>query len=300
MPRTTVIASDTEVEGDDIAGLGQERLSPGQLHAVEKHRAGGGSFIAAASAAATASRHTTDPCATSVGERVHVLGYGDGVLSFFGPTAFGEAAGDWCGVTLDKATGKNDGSVQGTRYFACEPLHGVFLSARSHKTTLLQARTIATSRFQAWTGAEKNSGSRADDARLTTPQEARFVRVQPQGLVGEGEGATSAEESDDATVLETSNVTTRRNRKIQRLAEAGKVNELHEAANIGMYDYLRPVAVRVPAVAPLLPCVCLLWRLAPATHMCWSKENKVTHTHLPPPFPPNCWRVQVRSAVSFG
>lgn len=37
------------------------------------------------------------------------------------------AAGDWIGVELDDTSGKNDGSVQGQRYFDCEPGHGMFL-----------------------------------------------------------------------------------------------------------------------------------------------------------------------------
>ena len=37
------------------------------------------------------------------------------------------AGGDWVGVELDDATGKNDGEVQGERYFDCKPGHGMFV-----------------------------------------------------------------------------------------------------------------------------------------------------------------------------
>lgn len=46
-------------------------------------------------------------------------------VRFVGDTHF--AAGDWIGIELDDATGKNDGAVQGERYFDCEPGYGMFV-----------------------------------------------------------------------------------------------------------------------------------------------------------------------------
>jgi dynactin 1 len=48
-----------------------------------------------------------------------------GTVRFVGQTSF--AAGDWVGVELDGDGGKNDGSVQGERYFECEMGRGMFL-----------------------------------------------------------------------------------------------------------------------------------------------------------------------------
>ncbi|TPX10545.1 uncharacterized protein E0L32_008431, partial [Thyridium curvatum] len=48
-----------------------------------------------------------------------------GIVRFVGGTAF--APGEWVGVELDDDTGKNDGSVQGERYFDCEMGHGIFV-----------------------------------------------------------------------------------------------------------------------------------------------------------------------------
>ena len=57
-------------------------------------------------------------CSVLVGNTVK------GVVRFIGETDF--AKGLWIGVELDNACGKNDGSVQGTRYFTCAPNYGVF------------------------------------------------------------------------------------------------------------------------------------------------------------------------------
>lgn len=58
-----------------------------------------------------------------IGDRV-LVGANPGVIAFVGETRF--AKGDWAGVVLDEAVGKNNGSVQGVRYFECQPGHGIF------------------------------------------------------------------------------------------------------------------------------------------------------------------------------
>ncbi len=60
----------------------------------------------------------------SVGDRVIVssgMGSRPGVLQYIGETKF--AAGNWCGVQLDEPTGKNDGSVDGVKYFTIQSFH---------------------------------------------------------------------------------------------------------------------------------------------------------------------------------
>ncbi|XP_057328265.1 kinesin-like protein KIF13B isoform X4 [Microplitis mediator] len=61
-----------------------------------------------------------------VGESVMVRPYSYcGVIAYIGPTEF--ASGTWIGVELDAPTGKNDGAVNGQRYFTCRPKCGIFV-----------------------------------------------------------------------------------------------------------------------------------------------------------------------------
>ncbi|XP_074086138.1 dynactin subunit 1 isoform X2 [Macrotis lagotis] len=61
-----------------------------------------------------------------VGSRVEVIGKGHrGTVAYVGATLF--ATGKWVGVILDEAKGKNDGTVQGKKYFTCEEGHGIFV-----------------------------------------------------------------------------------------------------------------------------------------------------------------------------
>lgn len=75
-----------------------------------------------------------------IGERVVVGDSKRGVVAYIGTTQF--AAGDWVGVELDTPAGKNDGSVNGVRYFTCTPLHGVF--ARAEKLSKLNTELEPT------------------------------------------------------------------------------------------------------------------------------------------------------------
>eukprot|EP00931_Biecheleriopsis_adriatica_P057523 TRINITY_DN34132_c0_g1_i1.p1 TRINITY_DN34132_c0_g1~~TRINITY_DN34132_c0_g1_i1.p1 ORF type:complete len:918 (+),score=218.73 TRINITY_DN34132_c0_g1_i1:34-2754(+) len=60
----------------------------------------------------------------SIGQKVKVAGF-LATVRFIGSTEFAPAL--WVGVELDAAIGKNDGSVQGVRYFTCDSSHGLFV-----------------------------------------------------------------------------------------------------------------------------------------------------------------------------
>ena len=66
----------------------------------------------------------------SVGDRVQLVGTEKVArVRFAGAVPFSD--GTWVGLELGDASGRNDGSVQGRRYFTCKPRHGLFVRAAS-------------------------------------------------------------------------------------------------------------------------------------------------------------------------
>jgi dynactin 1 len=60
-----------------------------------------------------------------------------GIVQYIGPLHL--AAGTWIGLQLPDPSGKNDGSVQGERYFECKPGYGIFLRKESVVRIVKQA-----------------------------------------------------------------------------------------------------------------------------------------------------------------
>jgi len=50
-------------------------------------------------------------------------------VRYVGLTDFGNSGGVWVGIEYDEPLGKNDGSVEGKRYFTCSPKCGIFVRA---------------------------------------------------------------------------------------------------------------------------------------------------------------------------
>lgn len=76
----------------------------------------------------TVSRESTVDSCLKIGN--HVLVHGEiGIIKYIGPVAF--ADGLWLGIELRSATGKNDGSIQGKRYFSCRANHGIFVRPKT-------------------------------------------------------------------------------------------------------------------------------------------------------------------------
>ncbi|KAL2059577.1 hypothetical protein ABVK25_000870 [Lepraria finkii] len=72
-----------------------------------------------------------------VGQTVELSDGRTATVQYAGSTHF--AAGEWVGVELDTTTGKNDGEVQGQRYFDCRPGHGMFI--RPNVATIIDQPT---------------------------------------------------------------------------------------------------------------------------------------------------------------
>ena len=81
-----------------------------------------------------------------IGQTVQYKDGQQGVIRYIGGLHI--AAGDWLGLELPERTGKNDGSVQGRRYFSCEQGHGMFIRQESGAQIVKQpapaARTNGT------------------------------------------------------------------------------------------------------------------------------------------------------------
>jgi dynactin 1 len=72
----------------------------------------------------------------TVGSHVELADGRFAIVRFIGQPHFAE--GDWVGIELDESSGKNDGSVQGERYFECEMGKGMFI--RPQALTVIESR----------------------------------------------------------------------------------------------------------------------------------------------------------------
>ncbi|XP_021352247.1 CAP-Gly domain-containing linker protein 1-like [Mizuhopecten yessoensis] len=105
-----------------------------------------------------------------IGDRIWVSGNKPGFIAFLGETQF--AAGEWAGIVLDKFEGKNDGSVQGIRYFQCEPKRGVFarISKLSRTPNLMLSTTPKPDENMSESGHSVKATPNGSHMRPTTPK----------------------------------------------------------------------------------------------------------------------------------
>ncbi|XP_071827830.1 dynactin subunit 1-like isoform X3 [Apostichopus japonicus] len=119
------------------------------------------------------------------GTRVEITGKSlQGKIAFVGVTSF--ASGKWIGVILDEAKGKNNGLVQGKKYFTCPDNHGIFV--RQSQITILDG-SPATTPIESKTSGIPKPGGKAEKkaefrSKLMRPANRRSsmpVYVSAQG-----------------------------------------------------------------------------------------------------------------------
>ncbi|XP_074197472.1 dynactin subunit 1 isoform X5 [Camelus bactrianus] len=121
-----------------------------------------------------------------VGSRVEVIGKGHrGTVAYVGATLF--ATGKWVGVILDEAKGKNDGTVQGRKYFTCDEGHGIFVRQSQIQvfedgadTTSPETPDSSASKVLRREGADSN----AKTSKPTTTRRPKPTRPASSGAAG--------------------------------------------------------------------------------------------------------------------
>uniref|UniRef100_A0A665VFL9 Dynactin subunit 1 n=1 Tax=Echeneis naucrates TaxID=173247 RepID=A0A665VFL9_ECHNA len=112
-----------------------------------------------------------------IGSVVEVTGKGQrGTVAYIGATLF--ASGKWVGVILDEPKGKNDGTVQGKRYFTCEENHGIFV--RQSQIQVVEEGYSATSPDTPESGTSKVLKQK--ETPKTSKQEEESLRAQVKDL----------------------------------------------------------------------------------------------------------------------
>ncbi|CAJ1074605.1 dynactin subunit 1 isoform X6 [Xyrichtys novacula] len=161
-----------------------------------------------------------------VGSLVEVIGKGQkGTVAYIGNTLF--ASGKWVGVILDEAKGKNDGTVQGKRYFTCEENHGIFV--RQSQIQLVDDGADTTSPET----PEPGTGKVPKREILETPKSTKLTTArrpkQPSRTTGTvGKGAASGSASASAGEMSSSEPST----PAQTPLAAPVIPTLHSPGNI--------------------------------------------------------------------
>ncbi|KAJ3380128.1 hypothetical protein HDU84_006162 [Entophlyctis sp. JEL0112] len=114
-----------------------------------------------------------------LGDRVEVLNAGvlcQGTVRFIGSTSF--AGGVWYGLELEDAQGKNDGSIQGVRYFDCEAQRGMFVRQTMIKR-ILAASTVTKDKPPPGPASASATPSRTKSASATPAAVTRLRSPSP-------------------------------------------------------------------------------------------------------------------------
>ncbi|XP_061162198.1 CAP-Gly domain-containing linker protein 1-like isoform X4 [Saccostrea echinata] len=132
-----------------------------------------------------------------IGDRVWVSGTKPGHIAYIGETQF--ASGEWAGVVLDNPEGKNDGAVQGVRYFQCEPKRGVF--SRISKLSRTPGLTSETPKPE--DAMSETGGSTSVKTNGTSHLPSSLRPTTPKPLAGTRALSTSSSSVNKAGVSST-------------------------------------------------------------------------------------------------
>lgn len=105
-----------------------------------------------------------------IGDKVKIISNQKrGFVQFVGETRF--AKGTWIGVVLDDATGKNDGSVGGVRYFTCPSLRGVFVREDKLEKVDLNSPSTPYNKSGSNLAVSRNDSAMSTDSGVEEEQE---------------------------------------------------------------------------------------------------------------------------------
>lgn len=156
---------------------------------------------ATAPKASAAHRHSGSIKPLAVGDSVLVSKIrAHGTVRFVGKTEF--QTGDWVGIELNKPNGKNDGSVQGVRYFECPPHHGLFVhpdmvERKDARKSKAHSTAAAAADAQATPEAASQTESPAPPPRAAAP----VMATEPAVADDRGRGHSTYEEGQSVILL---------------------------------------------------------------------------------------------------
>lgn len=150
-----------------------------------------------------------------VGEHVWVNGNKPGFIQFLGETQF--APGQWAGIVLDDAIGKNDGAVAGVRYFQCDALRGIFTRPSKLSRKPLEDETNGTQ----------------TTSRATSPTSVSSANVSPVPAAAATPLKSAASSKELATPSQLSNLTRTTSDSISNLSETGSVKKGERELKLG-------------------------------------------------------------------
>ncbi|NXI69415.1 CLIP4 protein, partial [Anseranas semipalmata] len=190
-----------------------------------------------------------------LGDRVVIAGQKVGTLRFCGTTEF--ASGQWAGIELDEAEGKNNGRIGKVQYFKCAPKCGIFAplskisKSYDHKKTSVQSTSVRSSPLvkskkidMTHVTSKVNSG--LNMSKKNSGSETNFMTVN-RGKIPAKEGFPGySSSSSSSTSLEgKQNYSKKRNSTSSNKKPLTRVSSASSKISAGLYGS-SPVTRKIP------------------------------------------------------